>query len=279
MVKKFAQINDIRICYEIKGEGEPVLLVHGFGSEKESWNAQFEPLSEHFKVIRFDNRGAGESERPNQPYLMEMFADDTAGLLDHLNIEKAHIIGWSLGGMIVQQFAVRYPERIKKIVLINTLPKIPGEQSGLEMYKNNQIKGYHRKMEDPKKAFFEGAKLSYSRKFRKQMEQNPNKTFHGLFSAQDLIDISILHPATPQDIENQAHALSKYDVMDELSDIKQQTLIIAAEKDRITPLIMNKRIHNEIPNSELIVMEGVGHGSPREKAPTVNQYITEFLKN
>ncbi len=278
MVKKFAEVNGTKICYEVKGEGEPILLVHGFGSEKESWNAQFEPLSQHFKVIRFDNRGAGESDRPDQPYLMEMFADDAAALLGHLDIEKANIIGWSLGGMIVQQFAVRYPERIRKIVLMCTLPKWPGEEKGLEMYKNSQTDGYHRKMEDPKAAFFEGARQNYSRKFRKKMEENPNKTFHGLFSAQDLINISVMHPATPQDIENQAHALSKYDVLDRLSTIKSETLILAAEKDRITPLIMNKMIHEQIPNSELIVMEKVGHGSPREKAPEVNQHIIDFLK-
>ncbi|TFF99895.1 MAG: alpha/beta hydrolase [Promethearchaeota archaeon] len=278
MGKNFAKVNDIKICYEIKGVGEPLLLVHGFGSEKESWNAQFEPLSKYFKVIRFDNRGAGETDRPNEPYLMETFADDTAGLLDHLKIEKTHIVGWSLGGMIVQQFAIKYPERIRKIVLINTLPQWPGEEKGLEMYKKNQIDGYHKKMEDPKKAFFDGAKLNYSRKFRKKMEENPEKVFHGLFSAQDLIDISVLHPATPQDIKNQAHALGKYDVLGQLSEIENETLIIAAEKDRITPLTMNKVIHKQIPNSKLIVIEKVGHGSPREKAPTVNQYIIDFLK-
>lgn len=278
MVKRFAEVNDITICYEVKGEGEPLLLVHGFGSEKESWNAQFEPLSEHFKVIRFDNRGAGESERPNQPYQMETFADDAAALLNQLNIKKTNIVGWSLGGMVVQQFAVMYPERIKKIVLINTLPKWPGEEKGLNMYKNDQIAGYHRKMEDPKAAFFEGARLNYSRKFRKKMEENPQKTFHGLFSAQDLIDISVLHPATPQDIKNYTHALKTYDVMDKLSEIEEETLIITAEKDRITPLSMNKIIHKRIPNSKLIVLEGVGHGSPREKAPTVNTNIIEFLK-
>lgn len=278
MVKKFTEVHGITLCYEMKGEGEPLVLIHGFGSEKESWNAQFEPLSKHFKVIRFDNRGAGESDRPDEPYQMEVLADDVASLLDQLDIRKTHIAGWSLGGMIVQQFAVRHPERIKRIVLINTLPKWPGEEKGLEMFERNQIEGYHKKMEDPKKAFFENARFNYSRKFRKKMEENPQKTFHGLFSAQDLIDISVLHPAKPQDIRNYAHALENYDVMDDLSDIEKETLIIAAEKDRITPLSMNKLILKQIPNSKLIVLENVGHGSPREKAPTINRHIVEFLK-
>lgn len=278
MSEKFAEVNDIKICYEIKGEGEPLILVHGFGATKEVWIAQYEPLAEHFKVIRFDNRGAGKSDRPDEPYNMEMFADDIAGLMDHLNIEKSHILGWSLGGMIVQQFALKFPERINKIVLVNTLPQWPGDKAGIEMYKNSQIDKYHKKLEDPKEAFFQGAKLGFSRNFRKKMRENPEKKFYGLFSAQDLIDDSIENPSRPQDIENQAHALASFDVLDRLSEVKNPTLILAAEKDRQTPKIMNEKIHEEIPNSNLIVFEGVGHDSPREKAPEINEEIINFLK-
>ena len=101
MPELFAEVNGIKFCYEILGEGDPLILVHGFGSKKESWIAQFKPFSEHFKVIRFDNRGSGKSHRPKEIYTMEVFADDIAGLMDYLKIDKAHIIGWSLGGMIV----------------------------------------------------------------------------------------------------------------------------------------------------------------------------------
>ncbi|GAG71998.1 unnamed protein product, partial [marine sediment metagenome] len=95
----YAEINDIKLFYEIIGEGYPVILVHGFGGNRTEWFVQVPPLSEKFKVIIFDNRGSGKSDRPNIPYTMEMFADDIAGLLDYLNIDKAHIIGVSLGGM------------------------------------------------------------------------------------------------------------------------------------------------------------------------------------
>jgi pimeloyl-ACP methyl ester carboxylesterase len=278
MSEQFTEINGIKICYEIKGQGEPLILVHGFGATKEVWIAQFEPLAEHFKAIKFDNRGAGKSERPDEPYNMEMFADDIAGLMEHLNIEKAHIMGWSLGGMIVQQFALKYPEKINKIVLINTLPKWPGDEKGIEMYKNSQIDRYHKKLEDPKEAFFDGAKLGFSRKFRKEMRENPDKKFFGLFSANDLIEDTAINPSTPQDIKNQAHALGSFDVLDKLSNIKNETLILTADKDRQTPKIMNEKIHEEIPNSEIIVFEGVGHDSPREKAPEMNEKIINFLK-
>ncbi|TXT67121.1 MAG: 2-hydroxy-6-oxo-6-phenylhexa-2,4-dienoate hydrolase [Promethearchaeota archaeon] len=279
MGKEFALINGTKICYEIKGEGEPLILVHGFGADKEVWIAQFNPLTEHFKVIRFDNRGAGESERPDHPYTMEMFADDTAALMDHLNIQKAHILGWSLGGMIVQQFAVKYPEKINKIVLINTLPKWPGDDKGLQVYQENEIQGYYKKRENPRAAYFNGAKLGFYRTFRKEMIQNPKKKFYGLFSAEDLIRISAHNLSRPQDIKNQIHALSRYDVVEDLSKIQNETLILAAEKDRLTPKSMNELIHAHIPNSKLIVIEKAGHESPREKAPEVNQHIILFLKS
>ncbi|MGV9202603.1 MAG: alpha/beta fold hydrolase [Promethearchaeia archaeon] len=278
MTEQFAEINGIKICYEVKGEGKPLFLVHGFGADKEVWIAQFQALAEHFKVVRFDNRGAGKSDRPNEPYKMDMFADDIAGLMDHLEIDKTHILGWSLGGMIVQTFVLQYPERVRKVVLINTLPKWPADEKGLEMYKKSQIDKYHANQKDPKEAFFAGAKMGFARKFRKEMEKNPEKKFYGLFSAEDLIEISATNPSRPQDIKNQAHALGRYDVFDDLPNIEKEVLILTAEKDRQTPKIMNEMIHKQIPNSKLIIIEDAGHESPREKAPEVNQHIIEFLK-
>ena len=93
MTESFAKVNGIKICYEIKGEGDPVVLVHGITAKKEDWICQFSPLSNKFKVIRFDNRGAGKSDRPNKPYTMESYANDLNALLDALSIKKANIIG------------------------------------------------------------------------------------------------------------------------------------------------------------------------------------------
>ncbi|HUW89063.1 MAG TPA: alpha/beta hydrolase, partial [Candidatus Nanopelagicaceae bacterium] len=151
MVETFADVNGIKICYEIRGKGEPVILVHGFGSNKEGWIAQFYPLSEHFKVIRFDNRNGGKSYRPHIPNTAEMLADDVRGLMDYFQLETSHIIGWSLGGIIVQNFAIKYPNRIKKLILINTVMGAPDNQ-GVEMLKNNHIKTLEARKKDPVQA-------------------------------------------------------------------------------------------------------------------------------
>jgi len=279
MTEQYAEVNGIKICYEIAGEGDPVILIHGFGASKEVWIAQFGPLSEHFKVIRFDNRGAGKSDRPNEPYTMKMYADDIAGLMDFLKIEKANIIGWSLGGMIAQHFALNHQDRVKKLVLINTLPRWPADKSGLEMYKQSQIDGYHAKLKDPEGTFWERAKMGFSRKFLKGMKENPKKKFFGLWTPEELIKQSITNPSTPQDIINMTNALADHDVLDRLHEIKCETLVLCADKDRQTPKLENVKIHERIPNSKLIIIEGAGHESPKERAPEVNKHIIEFLKN
>ena len=277
MKPEFALVNGINICYEIYGEGEPVLLVHGFGSKKESWIAQTQPLAEHFKVIRFDNRGAGKSDRPDGPYTMGIFADDINGLLDSLKIKKTHIIGWSLGGMIVQNFILKYPQRVNKMVLINTNYGTPDE-SGAEVYKNMRLQDLKAKKEDPIKAFWQSIRADYYIKFRKQMEADSSKKWYELWSVDDLIQESLRDPPTEEDIIVQAKALSTHHTFDRLHEIKNETLLITSTHDRITPQSVMEQIHEKIPNSTLKVIDKAGHGSPRSRAPEINQMIIEFLK-
>jgi proline-specific peptidase len=278
MTEQYADVNGIRICYEVAGEGEPLLLVHGFGSKKESWIAQFPVLSKHFKVIRFDNRGAGKSDRPKGVYTMEVFADDIKGLMDYLRIEKANIAGWSLGGMIVQNMVLKYPERIKKVILINTNYGFPDENGPL-VYKNMRLEEEKQKKIDHVKAFWDGARSGYYIKFRKEMEANPSKKWYGLWSAEDLIEESIVDPPTAEDIEVQASALKSHETFDRLKSIKSPTLILTASHDRLIPKSTMEEIHEQIPNSKFIIIDKAGHSSPLEKAPEVNQAIIDFLKS
>jgi proline-specific peptidase len=278
MSEKYILANGIKICYEIRGEGYPLILIHGFGVTKEEWIGQFIPLSEHFKVIRYDNRGAGKSDHPNEPYTMKLFADDLKALMDSLEIEQAHIVGWSVGGMIAQVFTPHYPEKVKKLVLINTLPYWPGDETGLEMYKQSKIDALKAVKDDPVKAFYDTATPGFSRKFKKLLVEKPKEKIHGLFSAEDLIEKDKRNPITIQDIKNYTNALGTYNALESLPDIKNETLIICGTHDRSTPQSMNELIHERIPKSKLIILEKAGHGSPIERAPEINQYIIEFLQ-
>ncbi len=278
MTDLLTDVNGIKICYEILGEGDPVLLVHGLGSKKESWIGQFKPLSEHFKVIRFDNRGAGKSDRPKGEYSMELFADDITGLMDYLKIDKAHIIGWSLGGMIVQNFVIKYPERVNKMILINTNYGTPDE-SGAELYKNMRIANLKATEKDPEQTFWKSIRADYHISFRKQLEAEPSKKWYGLWSAEDLIKESMIDPPTLEDIELQARALSTHHTLERLNEIKNESLLITSTHDRVIPTAVMKEMHKRIPNSTLKVIDKAGHGSPRSRAQEINKMIIDFLSN
>ncbi|KKM96026.1 hypothetical protein LCGC14_1182250 [marine sediment metagenome] len=280
MVEVFVKIDGINICYEVIGEGDQVILIHGFGNDKNSWKlAQVGPLSKFFKLLIFDNRGAGKSDRLDEPYLMETFADDLNALMDVLNIKKAHILGESLGGMIAQTFTLNYPERVNKLILINTTSSFPKNPSGIEIYKNSKVAKYHAIKKDPVKAFWDHGISGFSRKFRKVLKENPNKKFYDLYTVEDLIKQNATNPSTPQDAENQANALLHFDITNKLDKIKKETLIITATHDKTLPRALNEKIHEKIPNSKLIVIERAGHYSPIEKAPEINEHIIDFLGN
>jgi proline-specific peptidase len=283
MTDQFAVINGIKICYDIHGEGKPVILIHGFSDRKEHWRAQLEALAKHFKVIRMDNRGAGKSERPDGEYTMEIYAADVAGLMDYLAIECSHIIGHSLGGMIAQNFAILYPERVDKLVLINTIPglKPPGESidEAIKMYRENAINGQKAIINDPLNEFIKGAKASYSRNFWKMMRADPKKKFHEIWSVEDLVKEKTEYGPEIKDLINQSHALSTHNTYKRLHEIKSEVLVLSAEKDKSCPKSMGEKMHELIPNSKFIVIEGAAHQSILERAPEVNQYIIDFLKS
>ena len=277
MTELFADVNGIKICYEIHGEGHPLILVHGWGGTKEGWLVHIDALSKHFKVITLDNRGAGKSDHPNIPYTMDMYTDDINGLLEFLNIEKTHVVGSSLGGMIVLNFILKYPERVNKLVLINTWPGFPNEQ-GPEMYKENKITYFEELEKDPLNTFIKSAKSSFSREFWKMMAEDPKRKFFDLWSVEELIERELKNRYTPQDNENAANAVKGHNVSDRLDEIKSETLILCGAKDRIAPVSVNEKMHEKISNSTLRVIKDARHNLPLEKTPEVNQILVDFLK-
>jgi len=115
------KVDDIQIYYEVKGEGFPLVMITGLGGNLEGWDPRLvEGLSKDFKLVMFDNRGAGRTGISNREYTIRLFADDTAGLMNTLGISKAHILGISMGGMIAQELVLNYPEKVSKLVLCST---------------------------------------------------------------------------------------------------------------------------------------------------------------
>ncbi len=277
MTEQFADVNGIKICYYVQGDGFPIILIHGIGAKKETWIAQLEVLSKKYKVIAIDVRGTGKSDRPNVLYTMEMLADDIKGLMDYLKIKKAHIAGHSMGGMIAQHFALKYPNHVEKLILITTTPGFPDEE-GVELMIKGRIEEIKKLNTNPEKSFWRKARLLFHQKFRKEMEVNPSKKFYGIWSVEDLIKEDTIDPPNPQDLINQGHAIKKHNVYERLSEIKNETLLLAASHDRLTSKTAMEEMNKQIPNSTLKVIEKAGHYSHLSNTPEFNHIILEFLE-
>ena len=117
------RVNDIDMYYEIHGEGEPLVLIAGLNSDHTLYRQIIPRLAQSYKVAAFDNRGVGQTDKPDIPYSIEKMADDTAGLLNALGIEQAHILGTSMGGRIATALALRHPQQVKSLILVSTIVK------------------------------------------------------------------------------------------------------------------------------------------------------------
>jgi pimeloyl-ACP methyl ester carboxylesterase len=115
---KTIRVGDIDIAYQALGEGEPLMLIMGYSGTMDLWAPQvLQELGAHYKLIIFDNRGMGRTTASDKEFTIELFADDTAGLLDALDIERAHVLGWSMGTYIAQELALRRPDKVNKLIL------------------------------------------------------------------------------------------------------------------------------------------------------------------
>ncbi len=274
----FANVNGVKLSYRVYGTGFPVILIHGYGAKKEIWNPQIVELRKKYKVITFDIRGTGESDRPNMHYTMKMLAEDVNGLTDSLQIEKAHIVGRSFGGMIAQNFTLLFPQKVEKLVLIATNYGRT-DTEWVEIPKNGRLEEIETLKHDPLKAFKQKSKWFFHIKFRKEMEANPTKKFYDIFSMEDLIRESTINPSRPQDILNQAEAMKTHYTLEKLGEINNKTLLIAASHDRLTPVSVMIEMNNKIPNSELKIINEVGHFMTLSRASEVNKMILNFLED
>ena len=119
------KVNGIDIYYEEHGSGEPVVMIGGLGADTTLWSKQVPAFSERFRVVVFDNRGSGQSDKPDEPYSIPMFAADTVGLMQALGIERAHVVGASLGGLVAQELVLTHPEMVDRLVLVCTTSNGP----------------------------------------------------------------------------------------------------------------------------------------------------------
>ena len=242
------------------GTGVPVLLVHAIGCDHRMWDGLGTALSPRFRVIRMDVRGHGRSAVTPRPYSLDQLADDARDLLDSLRIDKAHWVGLSMGGMIGQAFALRHPERLRKLVLANTTSTY-GTQ-GPEMW------------EARAKAVSEGGMAAV-----KELAMQRYFTDDFRASSSDVVDrIGAGFLATdPEGYIACCNAIRDLDFSGDLHRIKAPTLVIAGEKDVGTPVAMSKAIADAIPGATLAVIPGAAHLSAVENPEAFNKLVEDFL--
>lgn len=258
----YAESNEIKLYYETHSEGEPVVLICGLGSQLQSWATQIPIYSKKFKVIAFDNRGIGRSDKPDYPYAIEQMADDTIGLLDHLEIKKAHFVGKSMGGMIAQWIGIKYPERVNKLVI--------GCSSGSRDKVGNEILKLGREITTkvgPKAGWMAALFLGYTREYIEENFESIMNTFKTVPDGTEGIKGYL----------NQSVACENHDVSALLEKIKSETLVMYGEKDFITAPRRSKQLSILIPNSTEKEFKDVGHGFWRERQKEVDKLVLDFL--
>ncbi|MGH8245344.1 MAG: alpha/beta fold hydrolase [Gammaproteobacteria bacterium] len=258
--------NGIEIYYEIHGSGEPLLLIMGLGANATAWYLQIPEFSRQHQVIAFDNRGAGRSDKPNEPYTIAQMADDAAGLLDALNVTSAHVFGVSLGGMIAQELTLRHPQRVRTLILGATMCGGPRAAfAGAELVQQF-VSLASLPMEQ---AAERGLSILYSEGF---IQQNRERL------VRRALEVSHLMPPMYA-IQRQFMALIGFNTYDRLASIRTPTLVLSGTADRVIPAPNSQLITEAVPGARLIEFPAAGHGFLVECADEVNAAVLEFLRS
>jgi len=259
----YAEVNEIKIYFEVYGSGHPLVLIPGLGSEIRSWAVQIPVYSKHFQLIAADTRGSGKSEKPDVPYTIELLADDIYGLLKTLGIKSAYVMGKSMGGMIAQWLAIKYPELVEKLVLACTNSK--PDEIGREILRMGREVAVKLGM---RAVWLNALFWAYSRDY---IERN----WESIKGAME--DVPENEEALTGYLR-QSVACEEHDTRTHLGRIKALTLIMTGGNDLITS---SKRSEEElarsIPNSRLKIFQGVGHGFWRERQEEVDRLVLDFL--
>ena len=267
------QIKGHQIFYVAKGEGEPLLLIHGYGAGIWVWEKQFDILSRFYRVYGVDLIGHGFSERPQVEYKPETYLQFFRDFMDGIGVEKATLIGNSMGGGIAWAMAALFPERVKRLILINSVPP-----DVLKQVKNETFKRLVAVKNIPGLPYLVIA--SRNRDSIKGVLQecvaNPKLITAEVLSRQ--YQLSKIKGTTWVLYSTLKNAQDTSKMKDYLSSIHQPTLLIWGEGDLIFPLSVGENLHQAIQGSKLEIIEKSGHIPMWETPEEVNQTILDFLR-
>lgn len=248
------KVNDIELYYELHGEGEPIIFSHGWMCDCSVWNSQIEFFSKKYKVIAYDQRGHGRSDKPEGDYSIQTLSNDLHSLIQKLNLEKVTLVGHSMGGMTALVFALGHPDKISKLVLVGTSAKMNflGRIQGWIMMHILSQESFARGMIDF--WHYEPSEQAKKGALDRAMK-TPKFVVYECFT----------------------EFMTNYDIRNRVSKIKVPTLIIIGDKDKATPVEMSQCINREIEGSKLKIINDSKHMVMIDKANELNEIIDTFI--
>ena len=256
----FLSVRGLELYYEELGEGRPVLLISGSGGDLRGTPLERNPLTASFRTVACDQRGLGQTSKPDVDYSMADYADDAAALLDVLGIERAHVVGISFGGMVAQNLAVRHPDRIDRLVLMCTSPGGPDLSSA---------------------DLLALSKLPEAERAAAYLPMLDTRAVGG-HVPDDLVPIlkmmgrrPVVEGEAAMGARRQLEARAGHDVVDQLPSVTAPTLVAGGRYDGIAPVRNLEAIATSIPDARLELFEG-GHIFMLQD-PTAWPAVLDFL--
>ena len=254
-----------RLAYDYSGAGAALIFLHGIGGYRGNWRRQLEALSGDYRAIAWDARGYGESEDYAGDLDFADFTADLARLLDHLGADSAHVCGLSMGGRIALDFHDRHPARVRSLILVDTFPGFDDSfsQAGRERF-----------VRERREPLVNGKEPSDIAPLVAPTLVSPTASAAVI---QELIDsMSLLHKAS---YLKTIEAMTMYRPVCDVSAIKVPVQIIVGADDKLTPPSVSQKMHEQIADAQLLVLEDTGHLSNLEKPQAVNDCIVDFLRS
>ncbi|MBC7195142.1 MAG: alpha/beta hydrolase [Caldisericia bacterium] len=262
----YVNVDGVNLYYETFGEGEPLVLIEGLAQQIVMWKYQIEELKKYFKIVVFDLRGNGKSDKPLTGYSVDIFADDTIKLIRELNLTKPHILGVSLGGFIALKLLIKYGSEIGKGILVNTSFGGPNYIPPSMEVLNIMLTGGGGKT--PFEKGFNSLSLGFTDRFVKEKRE----------IIEEIVKALLENPQPPYAYQGQAMAGAQFNVENEVEKIENETLVIVGEKDRIVPKANGINLKEKLKNSKLYIIKDAGHLCFIEKYEEFNEVVKNFLQ-